>query len=100
MYDNFEHGDRKYLTWATAYYYVIEWYSKPQDDIGYVSGKSRKGRRDAWKLKIKLESSNGKQAKDEDVATLFEAWHGNTKHTWTVWHGAMYEVNWNIGEKP
>ncbi|CAG9943185.1 unnamed protein product [Clonostachys rosea f. rosea IK726] len=93
MGDNFEHGDRKYLTWATAYYYVIEWYSEPQDDIG-------KGRCDAWKLKTKLESSDGKQAKDEDVAALFKAWLGNTKHTWTVWHGAMYEVNWNIGEKP
>lgn len=100
MYDDFEYRDRKYITRATAYYYVIEWYSEPQDDDGIVFGKLKKTRLDAWKLKIKLENAGRKQATDEDVAALFKAWLGNTKRTRTICHGVMYEVNWNLGGKP
>ena len=105
--DNFRCSDGTYLTKATAHYYVIGWYSEPQNDMfsghlldGPDGPITRKQMLDTLKLKIKLENPDGKQVSDEDVGKIFKAWLDVSQSTQTVCHGAMYEVLWDVSKKP
>ncbi|KAG8355742.1 hypothetical protein FVEN_g6432 [Fusarium venenatum] len=109
MCDNFEYEKGKFLEKATAHYYVVGWYSEPKNDLMFGpllaknpdgSKRSRNEKLEALKSKIKLENSEGKQLKDDQVATMFSFWLDDKTQTRMVCHGSMYEVKWDSKNKP
>jgi hypothetical protein len=100
MVDNFEYGSNNFLTSATASYYIVGWHSDEQDDLftgPTLGGKdrllSRQKRLDMLKLKIKM--PEGKRAEEE-----FADWLTATKPARIICHGAMYQVRWDLNNKP
>lgn len=94
--DDIKPDKQKYLAKANASYYVIGWHSKDSPDP-FGTEMKRRERLDALQLEIK--GMNGPDSVPE-IGQKFEKWLDSAVSTSTVCHGAMYDVKWNVEEKP
>ena len=93
--DSFEYGKKKYLTSASASYYVFGWNSEERDDVLTLRGDlTRSQRLDALRAEIKGAKS------DSVLLHEVQGWLDSPRSARTVCHGAMYDVLWEADEKP
>ncbi|KAL7276585.1 hypothetical protein RUND412_000427 [Rhizina undulata] len=97
MVDNFSYtdldGSTKYLTSATASYYVLGWHSSDEEDLFYIPTEPDKP--------ILQERLNACLMKFTDPNTPgVSKWLNSSDSARLLCHGAMYNVEWNATEKP
>lgn len=90
-------GETKYLTTATADYYLIGWHSLSKDDI-LVRGNTDKLNAMLNDLKLSLDVStlNTTQSEKDNVSSILDL----KKDSRVVLHGGLYSVAFDINSKP
>ncbi|KAK0615570.1 hypothetical protein B0T17DRAFT_347175 [Bombardia bombarda] len=109
--DNFNYGKGKFLEHASASYYVLGWHSKLRTDLFQPDEKEqvrldkpRKELLSILNMKIKETVKDPKSPdggdKPVELPTAFKNWLKADKPTFTLCHGAMYSVQWDVEQPP
>lgn len=100
--DNFSYtadGEKCYLTNATASYFVVGWHSNFRDDLMAIPTLTPPPNPPST-LETRLSACM--MEFDESVLTMpaVETWLKSPASGQSLCHGAMYDVQWNVDEKP
>ncbi|KAK0732481.1 hypothetical protein B0T21DRAFT_369068 [Apiosordaria backusii] len=114
--DNFEYAKDQYLTAASASYYVLGWHSKtqtdlfqPEDPTQELLDQTRRELLSALNMEIKgtvkkktkePKVTGGGSDKPIEIPDAINNWLKSKVPTFTLCHGAMYSVKWDVNKAP